>query len=175
MLRGFLIDVSGHGVATALQTASISVLLREAAAAQTPLLEQVQRINAQASKYFVEASYATLLGFELDLSRRELRYVGAGITSFYVNGRKIDTPGMFVGMFEDAEFETGVFPVAAGDCFHFLTDGFTDALAQPENAAFWSQDGCDFDADVAALEKLAVGGRLRDDATGICLKIKGLM
>ena len=57
----------------------------------------------------------------------------------------------------------------------FLTDGFTDALAQPENADFWSPDGKDFEADVAALEKLAVGGRLRDDATGICLKIKGLM
>ena len=175
LLRGFLIDVSGHGVATALQTASISVLLREAAAAPTPLLEQVQRINAQASKYFVEASYATLLGFDLDLFRRELRYVGAGITSFYVNGRKIDTPGMFVGMFEDAEFETGVFPVAEGDCFYFLTDGFTDALAQPENNNFWSPDGKDFEADVAALERLAESGTLRDDATGVCFKIMDLM
>ena len=78
-------------------------------------------------------------------------------------------------MFEDAEFETGVFPVAAGDCFHFLTDGFTDALAQPENNNFWSSDGKDFEADVAALERLAESGTLRDDATGICLKIKGLL
>ena len=48
-------------------------------------------------------------------------------------------------------------------------------LAQPENATFWSQDGKDFEADVAALERLAESGTLRDDATGICLKIKGLM
>ena len=35
LLRGFLIDVSGHGLATALQSASISVLLRESAGAST--------------------------------------------------------------------------------------------------------------------------------------------
>ena len=74
-------------------------------------------------------------------------------------------------MFKNAEFEAGSIPVSEGDTFHFLTDGFTDALAQPENAGFWSTDGKDFDTDVAALKKLAESGRLRDDATGICLKI----
>ena len=172
LLRGFLIDVSGHGLATALQSASISVLLREAAGASTSLLEEVRRVNAQAAKYFAEGSYATLLGFELDLTLQELRYVGAGISKFFINGREILTPGMFVGVWEDAEFESGVISVAAGDCFHFLTDGFTDALAQPENANFWSPNGKDFEADVAALKRLAKSGTLRDDATGVCLKIE---
>ena len=172
LLRGFLIDVSGHGLATALQSASISVLLREAAGASTSLLEEVRRVNAQAAKYFAEGSYATLLGFELDLTLQELRYVGAGISKFFINGREILTPGMFVGVWEDAEFESGVISVAAGDCFHFLTDGFTDALAQPENADFWSPNGKDFEADVAALKRLAKSGTLRDDATGVCLKIE---
>lgn len=175
VLRGFLVDVSGHGVAMALQTASVNVLLREAASTQTSLLEQVQRVNAQVAKYFTEDSYATLLGFELDLLRRELRYVGAGITKFYINGREIRTPGMFIGMWENAEFETGMIPVAAGDCLHFLTDGLTDALTQPEHAGFWSPDGKDFNADVAALERLAESGTLRDDATGICLKIQAFL
>lgn len=129
-------------------------------------------MNAQAAKYFAEGSYATLLGFELDLTLQELRYVGAGISKFFINGREILTPGMFVGVWEDAEFESGVISVAAGDCFHFLTDGFTDALAQPENADFWSPNGKDFEADVAALKRLAKSGTLRDDATGVCLKIE---
>ena len=172
LLRGFLIDVSGHGLGTALQTSSISVLLRENSRTSTSLLEEVQRVNAQAAKYFAEGSYATLLGFELDLTLQELRYVGAGISKFFINGREILTPGMFVGVWEDAEFESGVISVAAGDCFHFLTDGFTDALAQPENADFWSPNGKDFEADVAALKRLAKSGTLRDDATGVCLKIE---
>ena len=171
LLRGFLIDVSGHGLGTALQTSSISVLLRENSRTSTSLLEEVQRVNAQAAKYFAEGSYATLLGFDLDLSRRELRYVGAGISKFFINGREILTPGMFIGMWEDAEFEAGRIPVAAGDCLYFLTDGFTDLLAQPENNNFWSMDGKDFEADVAALERLAESGMLRDDATGVCFKI----
>lgn len=71
-------------------------------------------------------------------------------------------------------FISGVLPIKEGDYLHFLTDGFTDALAQPENADFWSQDGLDFDADVASLEKLAESGTLRDDATGICIKVNEL-
>ena len=171
VLRGFLIDVSGHGVATALQTASLNVLLREIAESKLPLLEQMTQLNERVSRYFTEDSYAAVFGFELDISASELRYVGAGITQFHANGRKIETPGNYVGMFKNAEFEAGSIPVSEGDTFHFLTDGFTDALAQPENAGFWSTDGKDFDTDVAALKKLAESGRLRDDATGICLKI----
>lgn len=173
LLRGYLLDVSGHGLATALQTASFGVLLREAATSKLSLLGQMKRINARAAKCFAEGSYATMLGFELDLTRGELRYVGAGITQFFVNGRKIKTPGMFVGIWDEPKFCTETLPISPGDTFHFLTDGFTDALAQPENQSCWSPDGTDFDADVRALERMAESGKLRDDATGICLKIKG--
>ena len=174
-LRGFLVDISGHGLTTALQTASISVLLREGASNQLSLFEQIRQINEGAEKYFAAGSYATMLGFELDLSGKTLQYVGAGITQFCANGQKISTPGMFVGMWADAEFIEGTIPVSVGDTFHFLTDGFTDALAKPENAGFWSAGGKDFDADVAALERLAASGTLRDDATGVCVKIKELL
>ena len=171
LLRGFLIDISGHGLATAIQTSAINVLLREAEAGKLPLLGQMRRINTRAAKYFTEGVYAAMLGFELDLSRRELSYVGAGITQVQVNNEKIEIPGMFIGMWENAEFTSGVFPISEGDTFLFLTDGFTDALALPENAALLSPLGKDFDADVAALEKLAESGALRDDATGICIRV----
>ena len=175
LLRGFLMDVTGHGISTALQTASINSLLRETSATTMTLREQMIQVNSRASRYFIEGSYAAVLGFELDLPARELRYVGAGITQFYANGKKIETPGMFVGLWNDAEFIGGVIPISAGDCLHFLTDGFTDVLAQPENAGFWSPGGKNFDADVAALEKLAESGRLRDDATGVCLQVKAIL
>ena len=172
VLRGFLIDVSGHGLATALQTASVSVLLREASTLRLPLLSQMKWVNGRAAKYFTDGAFAAMLGFELDLLKKELRYVSAGITQFYVNGQKIIIPGMFVGMWNDAEFNSGNMPVANNDCIFFLTDGFTDALAQHEQAGFWSQDGLDFIADVAALKRLTQSDSLRDDATGICIHVR---
>jgi serine phosphatase RsbU (regulator of sigma subunit) len=175
LLRGFLLDVSGHGLATAIQTASLNVLLHEIKSVKTPLLGQLRTINARAAKYFADGSYAAILGFELDLGLQELRYVGAGITQFYVNGRKIGAPGMFVGLWDDAEFISGTLPIAAGDCLYLLTDGFTDALAQPANAGRWSPDGKDFTSDVSFLQQLAESGALRDDASGVCLKIKALL
>lgn len=171
LLRGFLIDVSGHGLATALQTASINVLLRDESLARLPLLGQMRRVNARAEKYFTDGAYAAVIGFELDFSQRQLRYVGAGITQFYVNGRKMETPGMFVGLWNNAEFTTGTLPFAEGDSIYFLTDGFTDALIRQEVAGFGSAGGRSFDEDVATLEKMAGSGRLRDDATGVCIKI----
>ena len=170
MLRGFLIDVSGHGLATAIQTSAINVLLREAASSKLPLLAQLQQVNAHAAKYFTDGAYAAIIGFELDLLRWELRYVGAGITQFLANGRKIETPGMFVGLWDDAEFLQGSLSVTAGDSFCFLTDGFTDCLAagQPNQAAICSE----FEAMVETLENLMKSGDLRDDATGICLQLK---
>ena len=175
LLRGFLIDVSGHSIATALQTASVNVLLREIADSQLTLLEQMELLNERVSRYFTEDSYAALLGFELDISARELRYVGAGITQFHANGKKIETPGNYVGMFNNAQFGTGFITFSEGDTFHFLTDGFTDVLAQPENEGLLSADGKDFEGDVGALERLMESGKLRDDATGICLKVTGVL
>jgi serine phosphatase RsbU (regulator of sigma subunit) len=171
ILRGFLIDVTGHGLATALQTASINAMIRETSIAKVTLREQLRRIDLRAAKYFSEGSYAAMIGFELDFSTMELRYVGAGITQFYFNGKEIITPSMFVGMFEKAEFSTGAMLISEGDCIHFLTDGFTDKINQFENADFWSPDGKDFEADVAALEQLAKTGNLKDDATGLCFRI----
>lgn len=81
---------------------------------------------------------------------------------------------MFVGMLAGAKFEGGAISITEGDTFHFLTDGFADALAMPENADFWSPGGTDFDADVVSLMKLAGSGTLRDDATGVCVKVKEL-
>ena len=171
LLRGFLIDVSGHGMATALQTTALSVLLRETASNGLTLLEQIRLLNSQATKYFSEDSFAAILGFELDWPQRELRYVGAGITQFYANGVKLETPGMFVGLWRDAEFSSGSIPVADGDAFYFLTDGFTDLLSQTEFAVKRSADRQAFEADMARLNQLGRSDDLRDDATGICLRI----
>ncbi len=171
LLRCFLIDVSGHGIATALQTSSIIVLLREVVTARMPLYSQLRRINARVAKYFIDGAYAAMIGFELDFPAKELRYVGAGITRFYANGVKIESAGTPVGLLDSLDFTEGSLPIQSGDVFHFLTDGFSDWLERPENRGFLSQGWKDFEADMASLEQLGRSRTLRDDATGICLKI----
>ena len=77
---------------------------------------------------------------------------------------------MFIGMWRDADFTMNVLPIAVGDRFFFLTDGFTDVMKRAENLD--PPPICnDFAASVAALEQLAAEGALRDDATAICLQI----
>ena len=171
LLRGFLLDVSGHGLATALQTASINVLLRESAIQHLPLINQMRWINARAKKYFGKDSYAAMLGFELDLSARILRYVGAGITRFYANGKEIATSGMLVGIRKSPEFIEGVLPVALDDCFYFLTDGFTDCVEEEEHICLHPGEWRTMDDAMAALEQVECSGFLRDDATAICLRV----
>ena len=173
ILRGFLLDVAGHGLATAIQTSSVNVLLQEPATAKLSLLDQMLRVNARAEKYFTDGAYAAIISFELDFIKQELRYVGAGITQFYANGKKIETPGMFVGMWDDPEFTSGVLAFSEGDSFCFLTDGFTDAFSRTEKSDLWLPGSSDFDSDMSALEQLAAGGTLRDDASGVCLHIRG--
>lgn len=119
-----------------------------------------------------DGTYAAMIGFELDFSLQELRFVGAGITQFFVNGKKLEMQGMFVGVWEKAKFTAGVLPMKAGDSIFFLTDGYTDILSQPNFFGFGSPGGEDFESDLVSLRQLAEKkGRLRDDATGVCLKL----
>ena len=171
LLCGYLIDVSGHGVSTALQTASLMALLRESSASPMPLLDQMQRTSKLATKYFTEGAYAAMIGFELDLTAKELHYVAAGITQFYVNGEKHLAPSMFIGILPDEEFSSGTLPLSEGDILFFLTDGFIDLLTVREGVDWSLPIGKDYEKGLAQLEELASLGQLRDDATALCIRI----
>ena len=62
--------------------------------------------------------------------------------------------------------------MSEGDTLYFLTDGFTDLLSRPENSGFWPSQNENFDNRIVALEGLAASGQMRDDASGICIKIR---
>jgi serine phosphatase RsbU (regulator of sigma subunit) len=73
LLRGFLVDTTGHGLATALQTSSLHVLLREVNEFDLPLAEAMRWLNRRAGEYFDEGAFDASLGFEIDLQTRQLR------------------------------------------------------------------------------------------------------
>ncbi|SHJ37978.1 SpoIIE family protein phosphatase [Propionispora hippei] len=173
VLRGYLIDVMGHGAATALQTAAIQVMIREITAAGMSLEEGIRTLNQRVGRYLDEDLLVAAFFFELDFTAWELRYAAAGITEFYLaaaSGQgRIITEGMFLGISEQPDFEVKSRPVQPGDRFCFYTDGIAEVLT--EN--FLLPKGEPFEVFCGHFRELAEAGVQRDDVTAVCLEVKG--
>jgi len=173
VLRGFLVDATGHGLGTALHTSSMHVLLREVNELDLPLVEQMRWINQRVGQYFDEGTFAGALAFELDLQVRELRWVCAGIPEIWVATQTVQgvvaKPGMYLGVDAEESFEMHTLPIESGDSCYFLTDGLADLLAGRQELPV-----DDFPAMVSVLRQLATDQDCRDDATAVCLQVKAL-
>ena len=173
LLRGFLVDVAGHGLATALHTASLHVLLREVNERDLPLAGAMRWINERAGEYFDEATFAGAIGFELDFETRQLRWSCAGLPELWLATDQytgvLRKPGMFLGIRENETFDTHVLPLTVGDSFYFLSDGLTDLLPASSDLPLG-----DFPAMLKLMAELAHSDRRRDDATAVCIRIRAL-
>jgi hypothetical protein len=173
LLRGFLIDVAGHGLATALHTASLHALLREVNEHDLPLSEAMRWINRRVGDYFDTATFAGAVGFELDLETRQLRWSCAGLPEVWLATKNLNgvvaKPGMFLGIRDDETFETHTVPIDVGDSLYFMTDGLTDLL---ERQTELSLDR--YPEMVCLLHQMAQLTNRRDDATAVCIHIRAL-
>ena len=173
VLRGFLVDATGHGLGTALHTSSMHVLLREVNELDLPLAEQLRWINQRVGQYFDEGTFAGALAFELDLQVRELRWVCAGIPEIWVATQTVQggvaKPGMYLGVDEEESFELHTLTIESGAACYFLTDGLADLLAGRQDLPV-----DDFPAMLSVLRQLATDQDCRDDATAVCVQVKAL-
>ncbi|MDR3563980.1 MAG: SpoIIE family protein phosphatase [Negativicutes bacterium] len=132
-LRGFIVDVLGHGLATALQTSALNALLNEQMTSEDTFGPQMlQTLNEKISPYFTEESFAAVLLFEFDFAAGELTMLTGGINHVIANTggetRVIAIRGSLVGVAAHPDFGTAVIPFAAGDYFFFASDGLTDQV-----------------------------------------------
>lgn len=173
LLRGFLLDATGHGLSTALHTASMHVLLREVNELDLPLPEQMRWLNRRASEYFDESSFAGALGFEVDLQTRQLRWCCAGMPLVWLATQARQglesCPGLYLGICSTESYELHVLELSAGDAACFMTDGFSRLIAsntqqQPKN----------YEQMQALLQELAHSQERSDDATAICIRVNSL-
>ncbi len=173
LLRGFLVDATGHGLGTALHTASLHVLLREVNELDLPLFDAMRWLNRRAGQYFDEGTFAGALGFEFDLQTRQLRWVCAGIPGIWVATQAqqgiVQCPGMCLGIMEDETFDTHSIQIETGDSFYFMTDGLSDLL---ERSADLPLD--QYMQMVELLRALSESPDCRDDATAICCHVRSL-
>lgn len=171
ILFGYIIDVTGHGAATALQAAAINVMIQENLHAGFSLAEGMVELNKRIGSYLRDDTMVAACCFQLDFKRRELSYIAAGITEFFISSAlvkgRLKTFGSFLGLSDQPEFEVLTMPIAAGDIICFYSDGIADQFVEagslPVNAAF--------DEVVEGVRNAAGIGVLRDDCTAMCIKI----
>lgn len=173
VLAGYMIDVAGHGLGTALQTAALNVLMQETYLMDRPLIDKVRWINQTVMRYFTEDTFAAMICFEFDFINRTLTLIPTGITGFFTASEKsnglVKTGGSLLGIIPELDITELVLQVKAGDTFYFVTDGILD-LVEVNNLPD-SLDLRDFDNTTMWFNQLIKTSRRWDDASGLFIKL----
>lgn len=168
---GFLMDVMGHGMSTALHVAVLRVLFREALEKRQSLIDRLSWINGKCLTYFTEEAYAVALMFCYDYKQMKLTLASAGIHHFLANHHQlpkwVTIESVPLGMFGGMVYEEEEILVKPGDSFYFLTDGLMDLLDRNEEFPVNS-----FSEMMEYLRSQVQRQDRTDDATALCVQIQ---
>lgn len=169
MLYGYVADVMGHGLATALQTSALRVLLGRALETGDSPGRQLTWANASAAGCSADDAFSAAILFAADFDNGLLRFASAGISHFIACRDGVysieKVPGLFLGINPAEEFAEYCVPLAAGDGYVFLSDGLFELL--PAGTGGFPPWG----RMAVWLRALAGGAGRRDDAAALCLTI----
>ncbi|SMD12220.1 PAS domain S-box protein [Sporomusa malonica] len=170
-LRGYIVDVSGHGMATALQTATVKMLLDQRLLGEKTINEDdFQHINQRMMQYLYEESFAGLMYFEFDFSSFMLTVITGGIHFFLE-----DKPGEcnlvpvfsgYLGMFDKAEVQTMTKPFKPGEIYCMMSDGASDLIEM-----FGVSKQNRFSRYLEWFDQLAQRPERSDDFSVVCIEI----
>lgn len=165
VLSGCVIDIMGHGLATALQTSALRVLFRQIFMSSECLAQKVAWINQSITPFFAEDSYAAAICFEIDLKRHKMTYVSCGIHYFLVcqggETQVVRTPGPLLGLMDEMQYEANTLPIAEGMHFLFMTDGFFDLWPYSKEGTL----AMSYDESLKIFHKISDAKDRRDDMT----------
>lgn len=141
----YSVDVSGHGVASAMMTARLAGLLSGSSPDQNialrlmpgrvrgawPPAEVAARLNRVMLEELQVDQYFTMVYAEIDLTSGEGQLVQAGhphpaILSPGGVVRRLGAGGLPVGLIPDASYETETFRLVSGDRLALVSDGVTE-------------------------------------------------
>ncbi|HJV46045.1 MAG TPA: SpoIIE family protein phosphatase [Bacillota bacterium] len=167
ILSGYLFDVMGNGLATALQSISLRVLFEQMISNGLPIHAKLNWINQQAFQLFSEDTFAAAIFFAFDFKKKILSYSSAGIPYFLYqqNGQiqKMKVAGLFLGLLENAQFDCEQISFDSGDSFFFMSDGLFEVLPPPSELSF--------DRILNNTENLVQQNKHVDDRSGLCVQI----
>ncbi|MGB7495619.1 MAG: PP2C family protein-serine/threonine phosphatase [Candidatus Acidiferrum sp.] len=125
-------DVSGKGMPAALLAANIQALVRSIAAVESCPQAIAQQINKHLSRYTPVDRFATAVFIALSPDSGELRYVNAGhnapIVSCGGSTTRLEVTGLPLGLFAEAQFETGTTVIDPGGTLLVFSDGLPDSI-----------------------------------------------
>ncbi len=170
-LCGYVVDVSGHGVATALQAATIKMLLdRILLSGQMIDEKEFQHINQRMLEYLSEESFVALLYFEFDFQTRILTIISAGINLFLVaepdQCTLVPIFSCYLGLFDKADIQKITIPFKPGEIYCMMSDGLSDLIEM--HGTSMHQDIASYNAWLGEMTK---NPDRRDDCSAICIEI----
>lgn len=131
ILRGYLSDITGHGIGAALNSAIVRLILDEALEKDLTL-ELMQTVNSNLTECFSDETFVALLMFEFDFSKKTVTIITGGINHFIASTSKVNgvvtISGGLIGLFEPADLNCIIEPIESGDVFYFMTDGLMDVI-----------------------------------------------
>ena len=126
-------DVSGKGAPAALYAALVSGLLRSTASLEPSPAQMLSAINLSLNERRIEAQYVSLVYAVWDDSARAITVANSGIPRpVFCRNRNIDrieSTGLPLGLFEDADYDEVTVNAQSGDVFVFMSDGIVDATS----------------------------------------------
>ena len=143
----YVLDVSGHGVASALLSVTLSHLMAGGPNQQSVLREHIngtgqqaivppaqvaQRLCAQFPFEDQSAKFFTMLYGQLNIQTQEMRYVSAGhpapiLVSRNSDPRLLDGDGMPIGL-ADVKYDEFTLQLAPGDRLYLYSDGVLESM-----------------------------------------------
>lgn len=170
---GYIIDVSGHGVASSLLAQLAGAYFREAMESPLTLVQRLEWINFRLLSVFDDDNFAAAICFEFDVEKKTLKYATAGIYMFaaFCAGlpKIVTSPGSLLGITPAPELEEHIVQVSSGDAFYFMSDGIYEQLVDVESLMT-----ADFGRMGELLAQLANNPHRHDDCTAVCIKVKDL-
>ena len=152
-IAAFVVDVSGHGVASSLLSVTIGRVMTPQVSNSSLLVQSVdgsseRRIVPPAEVAFELNNrfpmedqgglYFTMVYGVLDLETREFRFVCAGhpnVVHVPADGQPqlIEADGMAIGWIDDMEFDNQTIQLQPGDRLYLYSDGVPEAMDQELN------------------------------------------
>jgi serine phosphatase RsbU (regulator of sigma subunit) len=171
VLNGYILDISGHGVATALITSALKSSIEQGFTQYHSPQEKVEWLNQAIMPYCCEAFYAAIICFEMNFNSQMITYASGGIHHFLcISDGKwefITIPGSPIGLFKNAPFQQHTRSFHYGDTIIFFSDGIADLLERP----FVKLD-IGFMETMDLFQSLCDTEKIRDDATVVAIHIK---
>jgi len=124
-------DISGKGISAALIMANLQALLRVLATSGPDPGEVCRRLNEHLHQVTDASKFATFFYADWQPGNRRLTYVNAGHNAPILLGnqrrQRLDRGGAPLGMFPNAEFQTGEVFLYPGELLVLYSDGVTEA------------------------------------------------